>query len=102
MKVGEFLKFIFPQNYKFSTKIFGLIDCQTAILNCIWGGGIFLIINTLFKNINIKIFLFISFVFPILIFSIVGVNGEKIIDVIIYMSKFIIKPKLLFYDKSSK
>mgnify|MGYP004445867373 FL=1 len=102
MKVGEFLKFIFPQNYKFSTKIFGLIDYQTAILNCIWGGGIFLIINTLFKNINIKIFLFISFVFPILIFSIVGINGEKIIDVIIYMSKFIIKPKLLFYDKSSK
>ena len=38
MKVGEFLKFIFPQNYKFSTKIFGLIDYQTAILNCIWGG----------------------------------------------------------------
>ena len=93
------MKFIFPQNYKFNTKILGLIDYQTAILNLVWGGLIFLIINFIFNSINIKIFLFIVLVFPMLIFSIVGINGENVISVIIYMSKFIIKPKLLLYNK---
>lgn len=93
------MKFIFPQNYKFTTKILGLIDYQTAILNTIWAGLIFLIVNLIFTTLNLKIFTFIVLVFPMLIFSIVGINGENLISVIIYMSKFIIKPKLLFYRK---
>ncbi len=93
------MKFIFPQNYKFNTKILGLIDYQTAILNLIWGGLVFLIINFLFNSLNIKIFLFIVLVFPVLIFSAVGINGENVISVIIYMLKFLIRPKLLFYSK---
>ena len=93
------MKFIIPQNYKFNTKILGLIDYQTAILNVIWGGIIIAILNLLFTSLNIKIFLFIVLVFPMLIFSIVGINGENIINVIIYMSKFILRPKLLFYSK---
>ena len=93
------VKFIFPQNYKFNTKILGLIDYQSAILNLIWSGIIFLILNLIFNSLNIKIFLFIVLVFPILIFSVVGINGENIINVIIYMSKFIIRPKLLIYTK---
>ena len=93
------MKFIFPQNYKFNTKILGLIDYQTAILNLVWGGLIFLIVNFIFNSLNIKIFLFIVLVFPVLIFSVVGINGENVISVIIYMSKFIIKPKLLLYNK---
>ena len=93
------VKFIFPQNYKFNTKILGLIDYQSAILNLIWSGIIFLILNVFFNSLNIKIFLFIVLVFPILIFSVVGINGENIINVIIYMSKFIIRPKLLIYTK---
>ncbi len=93
------MKFIFPQNYKFTTKILGIIDYQTALLNMIWGGLIFLIVNLIFTSLNLKIFIFIILVFPMLIFSIVGINGENLINVILYMSKFIIKPKLLFYTK---
>ena len=37
------MKFIFPQNYKFTTKVLGIIDYQTAILNLIWDGLKFLI-----------------------------------------------------------
>ena len=74
------MKFIFPQNYKFETKILGLINYQTAIFNIIWGGIIFTIVNLLFNNLNIKIFLFIIFVFPVLIFSVVGINGDNVID----------------------
>ena len=93
------MKFIFPQNYKFNSKILGIIDYQTGILNLIWDGLIFLIINLIFSSINIKIFLFIIFSFPMLIFSIIGINGDNLVNVIIYVSKFIIKPKLLFYSK---
>ena len=93
------MKFIFPQNYKFNSKILGIIDYQTGILNLIWDGLIFLIINLIFSSINIKIFLFIIFSFPMIIFSIIGINGDNLVNVIIYVSKFIIKPKLLFYSK---
>lgn len=93
------MKFIFPQNYKFNTKILGLIDYQTAILNLIWDGFLFLMINLFFQTRNIKIFLFIIFAFPMLIFSVIGINGDNFIQVMIYMIKFLIKPKLLFYGK---
>lgn len=92
------MKFIFPQNYKFNSKILGIIDYETVVLNLIWSGVIYFIINLIFKNINIKIFLFILLAFPVLLFSIIGVEGEDFFDVIIYMTKFIIKPKLLFYN----
>ena len=93
------MKFIFPQNYKFNTKLFGILDAQTAVVTAIWAGIMYLVVNFIFKSLYIKIFLFIVNVFPIVIFSIVGVNGENIINVVIYMSKFIIKRKLLFYNK---
>ena len=93
------MKFIFPQNYKFNTKLLGIMDYQTAIINLIWGGIVFLIVNTIFKSLSLKICLFIIAMFPMLIFSIVGINGDNLICVVIYMSKFIIKPKLLFYSR---
>lgn len=93
------MKFIFPQNYKFNTKLLGIMDYQTAVINLIWGGIVFLIVNTIFKSLSLKICLFIIAMFPMLIFSIVGINGDNLTCVVIYMSKFIIKPKLLFYSK---
>ena len=93
------MKFIFPQNYQFNTKRLGIMDYQTAIINLIWGGIVFLIVNTIFKSLSLKICLFIIAMFPMLIFSIVGINGDNLISVVIYMSKFIIKPKLLFYSR---
>ena len=93
------MKFIFPQNYKFNTKLLGIMDYQTAIINLIWGGIVFLIVNTIFKSLSLKICLFIIAMFPMLIFSIVGINGDNLISVVIYMSKFIIKQKLLFYSR---
>ena len=93
------MKFIIPQNYKFNTKILGLFDYQTAILNTVWGGLVFLILNLIFKSLNIKLFLFIIFIFPVVVFRIVGINGENIINVIIYIIKYISKPKLYLYNK---
>ena len=31
------MKFIFPQNYNFTSKLLGFIDYTTVILNIIWG-----------------------------------------------------------------
>lgn len=93
------MNFIFPQNYNFKNKILGIIDYSTAILNVSWFSILLIIVNILFNDINIKIFLIIIFYFPILIFSIIGFNGENIIYVFVYMVKFIKKQKLYFYNK---
>lgn len=93
------MNFIFPQNYNFRNKLLGIFDYSTIILNLIWDFFIFYFINIFKITINIKIFVFILLCFPLLIFSIVGFNGENIIYVLHYFFKFIIKNKLLFFDK---
>ena len=94
------MKFIFPQNYNFKNKLFGVIDYSTIILNLIWDLFIFIFIN-FFNNLNIKIFLFFVFCFPLLLFSFSGFNGENIIYVIKYIFKFIIKQKLFLFSKNN-
>ena len=76
-----------------------MIDYQSAIISALWGCFVFLITNFLFRDFKIKIFLLIVFVLPVLILSVVGINNENIINVFIYMSKFIIKQKTIFYSK---
>lgn len=93
------MKFIFPQNYNFKNKLFGIIDYSSLIFNIIWDLIIFLLINLLFKNNNIKIFIFIIFSFPIFLFTILGFNHENILNVFIYLIKYIKRPKIYFYSK---
>ena len=93
------MKFIFPQNYNFKNKLFGVIEYSTIFLNLIWDIFIFIFIN-LFHNINIKIILFFILCFPLLLFSLTGFNGESIIYVLKYISNFIIKQKLYLFRKS--
>lgn len=93
------MKFIIPQNYNFKNKIFGVIDYSTAIFNVVWYVVIFGILQLFFTDWNIKIFLLISFCFPITLFSLVGFNGEPIIYVLKYLLKYILKPKLYLYKK---
>lgn len=96
------MKFIFPQNYNFKNKIFGIIDYTTALVNIIWYAFVFILINLVFNDINIKIIIFISTCLPIFLFSFSGFNGENIVYVFIYMTKFIFKQKLYFYSKNYK
>lgn len=91
------MKFIFPQNYHFKNKILGIIDYQTAFVNLVWYIIVFILVNIFFKSINLKITVFISLCFPLLLFSFSGFHGENIIDVIKYLFKFIVKQKLYFY-----
>ena len=93
------MKFIIPQNYNFKNKILGIIDYSTAFFNMFWYLIIFVFLNIFFANWNIKIFLLISLCFPITLFSIVGLNGEPIIYVIKYITKFLLRPKLYLFKK---
>lgn len=93
------MKFVFPQNYNFKSKIFGWLDYWAAILNVVWGVILFGILNIISVGINIKIFIFVIFFFPVLLFSIVGFNGESIISVCNYIIKYMLKPKVLLYKK---
>lgn len=96
------MKFIFPKNYNFKNKIFGIIDYITAFVNIIWYAFVLILVNILFTNIKIKIFIFISICFPLFLFSLSGFHGENIVYVFVYMTKFIFRQKLFFYDKNYK
>ena len=88
------MKFIFPQNYNFKNKLFGVLDYSTLLINVLWDGFIFLLINLLFQDLSFKIFIFITFCFPLLLISFSGINGENIIYIFSYMIKFIFEQKL--------
>ena len=94
------MKFIFPRNYDFKTKLFGVFDYLTIIINIIFELFIFSICNLLFNNINIKIFIIISLCFPLFILSIVGLNNENVFLVLIYIFKYFLKPKIYLYNKN--
>ncbi len=93
------MKFIFPQNYDFTSKLLGLFDYSTVIFNIIWCLFIFSFLNILFNNFNLKLFLFIFLCFPVVLFSIIGFNHENILYVLSYLLKYIKNPKLYLYTK---
>ena len=91
------MKFIFPQNYNFKNKLFGIIDYSTAIVFVIWSVFVFCFINLIFSNFSLKMFLFIVLTFPLFIFIIVGFNHENILYVIYYILKFYNSRKIYIY-----
>ena len=94
------MKFIFPQNYNFKNKLFGVIDYTTIVVNVIWSCLVFLIVFLLFKDWSFRIFLLITFSFPLLLFSIAGFHGENIVYVLSYLFKFVFGQKLFFCRKA--
>lgn len=93
------MKFIFPQNYNFKNKLFGIIEYSSLIINIIWDLVVFLLINLFFSNNNTKIFIFIILCMPLFLLSIMGFNRESIINIFIYLFKYFKNNKLYFYSK---
>lgn len=91
------MKYIFPKNYNFKNKIFGIIDYTTAIFNVLIFVLLFSIINLVFKSINLKIILIIIIYLPIFLFSIIGFNNENVLYIIFYIIKYLVRPKLYLY-----
>lgn len=95
------MKFIFPQNYTFKNKLFGVLDYQTIFINVIWNVFILFIINLIFSDITFKVFLFIILCFPLFLFSFSGFNGENIVYFSKYMIRFLLKQNLYLYSKKN-
>lgn len=93
------MHFIFPQNYDFKNKLFGVVDYFTVLINIIYYLFVFSILSIFFKNINIKVFLFIVLCFPIFILSVVSSQKESLINTIIYFLKFIFNKKIYLFNK---
>ena len=91
------MKFIFPQNYNLNSKLFGMFDYSTVIFNVLLGLFIFCMVNLIFNNLTIKIFLFIILYFPFFMFSLIGFNHENILYVLYYIIKYLCKPKVYLY-----
>ena len=95
------MKFIFPQNYAFKNKLFGFIDYSTLILNIVWDAFIFCLLDILIPNNTIKLSFLIVFCFPLFLFSIIVFNQKKFLNVLVYLFKFIKRPKIYFYSKNN-
>lgn len=93
------MKFIFPQNYNFSTKLFGIINYSTLFFNIFYWVIIFIISNLIFNKLSLKIIFIIITCFPILLISLFGFQQENIIYVLKYIIKFLFNPKLYLYKK---
>ena len=94
------MKFVFPQNYNFRSKLFGILDYSTAIFDLFWIILIYFISNLLFNKLSWRIFFTITFGFPIFLFSLIGFNNENFLYVIFYFIKFLLKPKLYLFNKN--
>lgn len=93
------MKFIFPKNYNFKNKLFGIIDYSSLFVNLLWEVFVFCFINLIFINITIKIFIFIVLCLPLFLFSLLGLNNENILYVINYLIKFVFNTKIFLFNK---
>lgn len=93
------MRFVFPENYNFKNKLFGLFDYSTVIINAIWAFAIFKILKILPFDFNIRVSIFIIFYLPLFLFSLFGFNNENIFYFFSYMFKFVKNRKVYFFSK---
>lgn len=93
------MQFIIPKNYKFKTKLLGLLDYQTAVIDGIWAGILFLLSNLIFASLTHKLYFIIALFLPVLLFTIIGINNESVISVTIYIFKYFKRQKIFLYKK---
>ena len=96
---GTLMQFIIPYNYKFKTKLLGLLDYQTAVIDGIWAGILFLLSNLIFTSLTHKLYFIVALFLPVLLFTIIGVNNESVISVTIYIFKYFKRQKIFLYKK---
>ena len=93
------MNFIFPKNYDFTFKFMGIISYFTIVINLLWGLLIYFIASLLFKSFIVKLYLFIILFLPFFLFSILNKSNENVLSVILFIFKYIFRPKVFFYDK---
>ena len=94
------MNFIFPKNYNFKPKLLGFIEYSTAIFDTMLGFFIYFLVNLIFSNINLKIYIFITLFLPILLISILGINKESFTSVFIFIFKFFKNKNIYLYKRN--
>lgn len=93
------MKFIFPQNYNFDSKLFGFIDYTTLFLNILWGFFVYFISCIFSIHLSLQIAIFIILFLPVLLFSFIGFNNEKIVYILKYIFLYLKSPKYYIFKK---
>ena len=91
------MKFIFPKNYKYKNKIFGMFDYSTAIINLIFYIVVYFFINFFFIKVQLKIFLFILICFPCFLLSVINGDNENIFSLIKIFIKYLKSRKIYIF-----
>ena len=94
------MKFIFPQNYNFQTKLFGFIEYSTAIFNVIYWVILYFILNIFINDFTLKLSLFIIFALPIFILSITGIYKENFLNIVYYIIKYFLNCNIYVFSKN--
>lgn len=93
------MNFIIPKNYNFKNKLFGIIDYTTAIFNTIWNVLLYFILKNIEITISIKICIFSSISFPVLLLTLIGFNNESPIYTIKYLLNYLKSQKVFLFKK---
>lgn len=93
------MKFIFPQNYRFHTKLFGFIDYSTAIFNIVIWIIYFAFAHVFLTDISVKVIVFITICFPLFLLSIIGFQHENLLYIFSYLFLFFKNRKVYLYRK---
>ena len=93
------MKFIFPQNYRFHTKLFGFIDYSTAIFNIVIWIIYFAFSHFFLTDISVKVIIFITICFPLFLLSIIGFQHENLLYIFVYLFLFFKNRKVYLYRK---
>lgn len=93
------MNFIIPKNYNFKNQLFGIIDYTTAIFNTIWNVLLYFILKNIEITISIKICIFSSISFPVLLLTLIGFNNESPIYTIKYLLNYLKSQKVFLFKK---
>ncbi len=95
-----FISFIFPKNYNFSFKLFGIFSYSSIFINLVYGFLLYFIISVFFHSFVVKFYIFIVLFIPVFLFSVLTNSNENVLIVALYVLKFFFRPKIYFYDKT--
>lgn len=93
------MRFIFPQNYHFHTRLLGFFDYPTLIFNIVWFVFLFAISNLLFSSHEIKILFCTCLFLPVFLLSFIGIHQENIFSVLSSFYHFLKHRHIYFYSK---
>ncbi len=93
------MKFIVPKNYNFSFKLFGIFSYVSIFINIVYGFLIYSFLALIFNSLSIKIYAFIILFLPVFLLTILNNSNENILNVLFYLFRYIVKPKIFFYNK---